>query len=56
MLKKRSTKAMTFFFYEDQLEAIKRIGEETGLKQAEIVRQFMDDALKRYQQVASKDE
>ena len=42
---KRHKKAMTFQVYEDQLEVLQRISADTGLSQAEILRQFIDQGI-----------
>lgn len=46
---KRHKKAMTFQVYEDQLEVLQRISADTGLSQAEILRQFIDQGIESYE-------
>jgi len=45
---KRHKKAMTFQVFEDQLEVLKKIAGDTGLSQAEVVRQFIDRGIEEY--------
>jgi hypothetical protein len=49
LAKKRCKKPMTFQFYEDQLEALMQIAADSGLSQAEVVRQFVDQGLDTYE-------
>ena len=46
---KRHKKTMTFQVYEDQLETLQKIAADTGLSQAEIVRQFIDRGIEEYE-------
>jgi|GEM_PF-3090921 predicted DNA-binding protein len=45
---KRHKKAMTFQVFEDQLEVLQKIAGDTGLSQAEVVRQFIDRGIEEY--------
>ena len=47
--KKRYKKAMTFQVFEDQLEVLQKISADTGLSQAEILRQFIDRGIEEYE-------
>ena len=47
--RKRSKRPITFHIFQDQLEALQRMSEETGLSQAEIVRQFVDQGIDDYE-------
>jgi hypothetical protein len=47
--KKRHKKTATFQVFEDQLEIVQKIAAETGLSQAEIVRQFIDRGVEDYE-------
>ena len=46
---KRHKKAMTFQVFEDQLEVLQKISGETGLSQAEVLRQFIDRGIEEYE-------
>lgn len=46
---KRHKKAMTFQLYEDQLDVLQKISADTGLSQAEILRQFVDQGIETYE-------
>ena len=46
---KRHKKPMTFQVYEDQLEALQKIAAETGLSQADILRQFIDQGVEGHE-------
>lgn len=46
---KRHKKAMTFQVFEDQLEVLSKISSETGLSQAEVLRQFIDRGIEEYE-------
>ena len=49
LAQKRHKKTATFQVFEDQLELIQKISAETGLSQAEIVRQFIDRGTEEYE-------
>ena len=46
---KRHKKTGTFQVYEDQLETLQKISGETGLSQAEVLRQFIDRGVEEYE-------
>jgi predicted DNA-binding protein len=46
---KRHKKTATFQVYEDQLEILQKISGETGLSQAEVLRQFIDRGVEEYE-------
>ena len=46
---RRHKKTMSFQVYEDQLETLQKIAGETGLSQAEILRQFIDRGIEEYE-------
>ena len=49
LAEKRHKKTATFQVYEDQLETLQKISRETGLSQAEVLRQFIDRGVEEYE-------
>lgn len=49
LAQKRHKKTVTFQLFEDQIEVLQRISADTGLSQAEVMRQFVDQGVEAYE-------
>lgn len=49
LAQKRHKKTVTFQLFEDQIEVLQRISADTGLSQAEVMRQFVDQGVETYE-------
>ncbi len=49
LAQKRHKKTVTFQLFEDQVEMLQRISADTGLSQAEVMRQFVDQGVETYE-------